>query len=239
MASGAYVALSGLRARMEQLDRIAADLSNVDTAGYKAERVTTAEADRAEFGNVLQSAIDVAASPGHLDFRNGVLTTSGRDLDMALDGKGFFAVQTPNGERYTRSGQFTRSSDGTLQTLDGFAVLGESGPIRLPAGEVSVEPDGTVHVDKTVVGKLKVVDFSDYGTLQREQGTRFRSTAAPIAPAKDVAVRGGALENSNVSMVERIAQLTEVARSFEGLQKGFGVLMNDVYGRAISELGRR
>jgi flagellar basal-body rod protein FlgF len=239
MASGAYAALSGLRARVEQLDRLAADIANAGTAGYKSERVTTAVATRAEFANVLQSAIDVAAAPGHLDFRNGVLAMTGRDLDMALDGRGFFTIQTPEGVRYTRAGQFTRNAEGVLTTMDGFPVLGEGGPIRLADGEVTVEPQGTVHSDRAIVGRLKIVDFADPGALEREGGTRFRTAQTPLPMPAGTSVRGGALEQSNVSMTERIAQLTEVARSFEGLQRGLSLLMNDVYGRAISELGRR
>lgn len=239
MASGAYVALSGLRTRMDQLDRIAADLANVDTAGYKAERSTTAVAERAEFANVLRSAIDVAAAPGHVDFRDGTLTPSGRDLDMAIDGRGFFTVQTPAGPRYTRSGQFTRSPDGTLETLDGLPVMGDAGPIKLPDGPITIEPNGTIHANGVAAGKVRLVDFADYGALEREAGTRFRTAATPLDVPKETTVRGGVLEQSNVSMVERIAQLTEVQRSFEGLQRGLTMLMNDVYGRAISELGKR
>lgn len=239
MASGAYVALSGLRARVEQLDRLAADIANVGTAGYKSDRVTNAVAARAEFANVLQSAVDVAAAPGHVDFRSGVLLNTGQELDMALDGKGFFVVDTPGGPRYTRAGQFTRDAGGTLRTQDGFAVMGQDGPLTLGKGAVTVQPDGTVHVDELVVGKLRVVDFSDYSVLQRESATRFKATVAPENVPVGTLVRGGAVEQSNVSMVDRVAQLTEVARGFEGLQRGFTVLMNDVYGRAITELGRR
>lgn len=239
MASGAYVALSGLRARSDQLDRLAVDIANVGTAGYKSDRVTSAVATRAEFANVLQSAVDVAAAPGHIDFRSGVLLPTGKELDMALDGKGFFVVDTPGGPRYTRAGQFTRDPGGTLRTVDGFAVMGENGPITLGNGKITVQPDGTIHSDELVVGKLKIVDFSDYGSLQREASTRFKSAVAPSLQPTNTVVRGGAAEQSNVSVVERIAHLTEVARGFEGLQRGLTVLMNDVYGRAITELGRR
>jgi flagellar basal body rod protein FlgG len=109
------------------------------------------------------------------------------------------------------------------------------------AGRVSFESDGTIRaVDGTVAGKLKIVDFGDYVGLRREDGARFRPEAGNTAtPTTATTVRGGSLEGSNVTMAERMVQLTEVSRAFEGLQRGVSTLMNDIDGRAISELGRR
>jgi flagellar basal-body rod protein FlgF len=240
MAGGAYTALSGLRARVEQLDRLASDIANAGTAGYKAERATTVSAERPDFGRALQSAIDVAPGPGRYDFRGGSVVATGRELDVALDGPGFFAIDTPAGPRYTRNGQFDRRADGTLVTSDGFEVLGERGAIRVGTGPVRIDQDGTVHAAGTVAGRLRIVDFDDYTGFAREEGGRFRAAPGRTPVEKPQAmVRAGALEQSNVSMVERMAQLTEVGRGFEALQRGLSVLMNDVDGRAINELGRR
>lgn len=243
MAGGSYAALSGLRTRLEQLDRISADIANANTAGYKTERVATAESRRPDFGQVLQTAIDVSAAPGMIDFRNGSIENTGRDLDVAIEGKGFFVVDTPNGPRYTRNGQFARRSDGTLITADGLEVQGDKGKIVIPAtGRVSIESDGTIRDSAgAAAGKLRIVDFGDYVGLRREDGARFRPEAANVTPTDATAstVRGGSLEGSNVTMAERMVQLTEVSRAFEALQRGVTTLMNDVDGRAISELGRR
>ncbi len=240
MAGGAYVALSGLRTRMEQLDRVAADLANAGTAGYKSEKVTTVSAERPTFNRALQSAVDVVAGPGRLDFRNGQITPTGRELDVALEGRGFFEVQTEAGVRFTRNGQFQRRSDGVLVTADGNAVMGENGPITLGTGQISVQSDGTIRTGNAVSGKLKVVEFSDPSKLRREAAGRFRyeGVAAPTRPA-GTTMQGAALEQSNVSVVERMVQLTEVGRSFEALQRGVTMLMNDIDGRAITELGKR
>ena len=240
MAGGAYVALSGLRARADHLDRLASDIANAGTSGYKAERGTTSAAERPAFDRMLQSAIDVAPGPERYDFRNGSIASTGRELDAALEGPGFFVVQTDAGPRYTRNGHFERAADGTLVTEDGLAVLGEKGPISLGTGALKIDEDGTIRSGATVSGKLQVVTFADDTALGREGNSRFRATdAATAAPAKGTAVRGGALEKSNVSMVERIAELTEVTRTFEALQKGVSMLMNDIDGRAITELGKR
>jgi flagellar basal body rod protein FlgG len=240
MAGGTFTALSGLRTRIEQLDRVATDLANINTSGYKSERVTSVTAERPDFSAALQTAVDVAAGPGQYDLRNGELVPTGRELDAALEGQGFFVVETPGGPRYTRNGQFDRRSDGTLVTSDGLPVLGDDGPITLGQGAISIQPDGAVRTGSTIVGKLKVVDVPDKNGLRREDHGRFRyvGSGAP-ADAAQVTVRGGALEQANVSAMERMAQLTEVKRSFEGLQRGLTILFNDLDLRAITELGRR
>jgi flagellar basal body rod protein FlgG len=239
MAGGAYAALSGLRARVEQLDRLASDLANAGTSGYKSERTTTVAAERPTFRAVLDSAVDVAAGPGRIDFAPGTLHPTGRDLDFSLDGPGFFVVETPAGPRYTRNGQFARRPDGSLTTMDDLPVLGESGPIVLAPGAVSVDSDGTIRAGNVVAGKLQLADFADYTTLVREGAGRFRPTVAQAVIPSTATVRSASLEQSNVSVADRMVQLTELARGFEALQRGITILMNEVDGRAISELGRR
>jgi flagellar basal body rod protein FlgG len=235
--------LSGLQARSAQLERLAADLANVGTAGYKAERGTTAAAERDDaFARALRSAVDVADGPRALDLRNGAIATTGRDLDFAIDGKGFFAIETTEGVRYTRNGHFTRRADGVLATEEGFAVLGETGPLALPndGGAVTIGNDGQILVGETPIGRPRIVDFESYDQLGRQDGAIFRSgsTVAPVTRA-DARLVTGALEQSNVGLVERMAQMTEVTRTFEALQRGVTILMNDLDGRAINDLGRR
>lgn len=243
MSSGAYVALSGMRARAEQLDRLASDLANVGTSGYKAERSTTSAAEREldRFNGLLQSAIDVAGGPRAVDFRPGAIQSTGRELDFAIEGRGFFSIDTPDGVRYTRNGHFTRRADGMLTTAEGHPVLGEKGPLQLPAagGAVTIAEDGQIRVGGTAVGKPKIVDFADYNSLAREENAAFRGAAAAETPAAGATLMSGVLEGSNVSVVERMAQLAEVSRAFEALQRGVTIMMNDLDGRAITELGRR
>ncbi|HEY2904415.1 MAG TPA: flagellar hook-basal body complex protein, partial [Vicinamibacterales bacterium] len=114
MAGGYYTALSGMRTRMDALDRLAADIANASTAGYKTERAGTTQADRPSFGTVLQSAVDVANGEARTDLRPGALAPTGRPLDVAIHGSGFFVVQTPQGERYTRNGHLVRGANGSL-----------------------------------------------------------------------------------------------------------------------------
>lgn len=240
MAGGHYVALSGMRTRLDELDRLSADIANANTSGYKTERTTDAQADRPQFAAVLKTAIDVTPGGRKLNVANGPINTTGRDLDCAIEGNGFFVVQTAAGTRYTRNGRFSVSADGTLVTEDGSEVVGANGAIKLAknGGDIRVEADGTIKTGETVAGKLSVVQFTDPTQLMRESGAIFRSEAA-ATPVANASVKGGALEESNVSVVERVAELTTVKRSFEALQKALTMMMNDIDGRAVDQLGRR
>lgn len=241
MAGGYYIALSGMRARMDELDRLASDIANVNTAGFRAERSTTSQSDRGGFGVALQAAIDVGQGPTRIDARAGAIAGTGRDLDVAVDGPGMFVIDTPGGPRYTRDGRFVRRPDGVLATANGMAVQSDSGaPITLGAGgPVKVDPDGTVRSNGASVGRLNLVEFKDPGALIREGPDHFNSGAQVPSPAVDSSVRPGSLEQSNVSIVDRLSTLTSVSRSFEAMQKALSLLANDVDLRAITELGRR
>ncbi|HEV8210289.1 MAG TPA: flagellar hook basal-body protein [Vicinamibacterales bacterium] len=239
MPGAQYIALSGMRTRLDELDRLANDIANVGTAGYKSERGSNLTADRPAFTDVLQSAIDVTAGGRRLDVRSGAIDPTGRDLDIAIEGDGFFTVQTAAGVRYTRNGHFSRSAEGFLTTPDGSKVLGTNGPLQLGSGKTRVDEDGTVMSGDAAAGRLAIVRFADAGSLVRESGSILRADGLPPTPASQATVRVGSLEQSNVSVVERVAELTNATRSFEALQKSVSILMNDVEVRAIEVLGRR
>jgi flagellar basal body rod protein FlgG len=195
--------------------------------------------ERDEFDAALESAVDVVSSGTKVDFSSGTIATTGRDLDVAIDGRGFFEIETERGLRYTRNGSFHRRADGVLTTAEGQPVMGEGGPITIGAGAVSVSPDGTIKSGNAIVGRLRVVEFGSEKDLIRESGSRFRALTGAEPTEVETKVIGGALEQSNVSIVDRMAALTELSRGFEALQRGVSVLMNDLDSRIISELGRK
>lgn len=239
MPGGIYSALSGMQVRMQDLDRVASDLANVGTSGYKSERAATSAAERIRFARALDAAIDVTGGERKVDLRPGIIANTGRDLDAAIEGTGFFVIQTPEGIRYTRDGAFTRRGDGILTTRDGNPVLGEDGEIRIGGGTIKIEENGAIRVGDAVAGRLKVVNFDAPQDIERESGARFRAAPNATPGAASARVVGGSLEAANVSVVDRMAALTEITRAFEGLQRGISVLSNDIDGRAITELGRR
>jgi flagellar basal body rod protein FlgG len=227
-----------MRARLGELDRIASDLANVSTAGYKSERIGVSSAERKEFAPMLDAAVDAVVGSTKVDFTPGVMKTTGTDLDVAIEGRGFFAIETAAGVRYTRSGSFSRRADGLLVTAQGETVLGEGGEITLGRGGDTVEGNGTVRSGGQVVGQLQLADFAE-GDLIRESGARFRPVMGAEAQPFEGTLVAGALEQSNVSVVDRMTALTEVTRGFEMMQRGVSVLMNDLDSRAIAELGKR
>src|SRR6185436_13106772 len=107
---------SGMRTRQDALDRLASDIANGSTAGYKTQRSGTTEAERPSFGAALQAAVDVTNGEARIDLRPGAQASTSRALDVAIEGQGFFVVDTDHGIRYTRNGQFLRRSDGVLTT---------------------------------------------------------------------------------------------------------------------------
>jgi len=241
VSGGYYVALSGMRSRLDQLDRLSEDLANSSTVGFKGEKTAKSHAPRPAFSDALETAIDVTTGRRNLDMQRGNVLPTGRPLDLALQGENFLAVQTERGIRYTRNGQLARAVDGRLLTSDGAAVMGEDGPIKVEKGDIKIGDDGSVRVGNEIKGKLSVVSFSDPRLLKREGGALLSAPEgmAPIEAEGENVVAPGAIEESNVSVVERMGELTDLARSFEAMQKALAVLMNDVDGRAIDSLGRR
>jgi flagellar basal-body rod protein FlgF len=251
MADGIYTALTGAIAQQQTLDVIANNVANVNTTGFRA--------DRAAFSEFLagaqrdQTAVSALGQPGarvdrfvHIDavthdHSDGALKLTGNPLDMALSGDGFFAVQTPQGERLTRAGSFMMRGDGTLSTVDGHDVLGDNNQvIHLPSNkDVKVAADGTIEADGQFVGKLKLVRAQDQKTLEKESETLFKTTpGALLEHAANVSVTQGHIEGSNVNAIAGLNELITVNRSFEALQKVIDTFqkMDD---RTARELGSR
>jgi flagellar basal-body rod protein FlgF len=241
MSGSQYIALSGLRARADELDRIATDIANIGTAGYRGERQGRVSAERPQFEATLESAIDTTLGETRLDAREGAIAPTGRPLDLAIDGKGFFVIETSAGDRFTRNGHFTLDNERRLVTEDGQVVKGVDGPIVLGTreGELNVDADGSVWNGVTKAGQLAVVEFADPSKMTREQGTLLGAGGQAPGAASAAVVQSGALEQSNVTVADRLAAMTSVSRGFEALQKAISMLMNDVDGRAIDQLGRR
>ncbi|MCE9578759.1 MAG: flagellar biosynthesis protein FlgF, partial [Deltaproteobacteria bacterium] len=170
------------------------------------------------------------------DQTNGALTQTGNPLDVAIDGDGYLAVDTPRGTRYTRDGALQLGPDGHLVTAGGLTVRGEGGPIVIPPGtaQIAVEPDGTVHADEAVVGKLELVHL-DPKTETRDGDQLVASRTGPIAGPPPRLV-SGVLEGSNVNVVRGVVDLVKVSRSYESLLKiiqGY----HDIESRAAREIG--
>ena len=232
------IAASGLRSRMESLDLLANNVANTSTNGYKSDR---------EFYSlyIAPQANTDATMPlierPWTDFSQGTLRATGNPLDLAIAGKGFFAVNAPSGTLYTRNGSFRLSAQGALVTSDGYAVRGAGGaPLRLnPAGRMEIGADGTVRQDGNVIGQLEIADFTSSAGLTKQGNNYFRAAqpGAQRGAPPDIMIRQGHVEDSNSGGAEGAVRLLSVMRQFEILQKAvsLGAEMNQ---RAIQEVAR-
>ena len=221
---------------------VANNLANVNTPGFKTQRAFTtvlrksmgAEAARAatpealaEGGGVSGPAAPKPQGEGaekvtsiYTSFEQGRIEYTHRSLDLAIDGEGFFVVDTPFGERFTRSGSFTLTEAGLLATYGGNLVMGEGGPIAIQGGGIEVTPDARVVVDGEEVDKLKIVTFSAPGNLARS-GNTFASTTEPYNEVdfSRTQVIQGALERSNVNPIDEMVEMIALHRGFEADQQ--------------------
>src|SRR5690606_12854265 len=150
------------------------------------------------------------------DMTAGTLRATGNPLDMALEGDGFFTVETPAGARYTRDGRFTLDGEGWLVTLEGHRVLGEAGPIQTQGTDVHVTERGVLWVDGAPVAVLAVVDFPDPQGLTREGGSLWAASEWSGEPVPAAArVHGGYLEEANVNVVMTMVELIAAHRAYE------------------------
>lgn len=218
-----YVAASGARQVMEAQAVNANNLANATTTGFQAD--LAAARAHVQQGPVYPSRVYAESQPGGTDFSKGAIQPTGRDLDVAVDGQGWIAVQAPDGsEAYTRAGNLRISPTGMLETGAGYPVMGEGGPMLLPdAQKVEIAPDGTVSMlpvgqDATtlaVVGRIKTVN-PDPTELQKDENGLLRLRNGGQAPASsEVKLVNGALENSNVNMVDAMTTMIGLSRQFE------------------------
>ena len=233
----------GMRARLESLDMLANNIANSSTTGYKVDRefysvYADAEA-RAGIDGAVDSVLPLVEKPW-TDFTQGTLSPTGRPLDVALSGKGFFGVTGPSGALYTRAGNFQLTSTGAVTTQDGYPVrLTDGAALKIaPTQPFEVSDNGTVTQGGEALGQLEIVNLPDEG-VAKHGASFFRMLDPKARPAqsRDAEVHQGKLEGSNVSTPETAVRLISVMRQFETLQKaaGIGAEMNR---RAIEEVAR-
>jgi flagellar basal-body rod protein FlgF len=241
--SGYYAAFSGWLARSQALDVAAGNLANAGTAGYRAERdyFRSAILGPDALDSQLNTTVNAFGVLGgsRLDLGQGALTPTGNPLDLSIEGDGFFAIQTKQGVRYTRDGQFERAQDGTLTTQAGEPVLGaRDQPVRLPAGEIVVGVDGAVSVNGALAGKIAVYGFADGVQLTAEGGNRYAPPDGAQPAAAAGAIHQGALESSNQDVIGGSLQLVLMQRQAEMMEKAVAMFSNDLDKTASEDLPR-
>lgn len=218
--------MQALRYWERRQEAVSHNLANVSTPGFKGERV---------FARLLDDARMVPQ--GQTDFRAGALSPTGRPLDVALEGQGFLVVETPAGERYIRGGSLQIDSAGVLVDEGGNPVMGESGTILLPPGEVEFTSRGDVTVDGEPVARLRMEGLPEGVVLTREAGRHFVPDQDRVRVEEgEVRIHQGHLEDSNVDPVGALVEMIEIQRAYSAIQRSAQVL-DSVMGTVANDLG--
>lgn len=226
--------------RVVKQETVANNLANINTPGYKRESVFLRQLDSAQAR--LSKTESEWQTPMiddiYTDYSRGALEYTGDNLDLAIDGDGFFVVQTPDGELYTRNGNFHLDALGNLMSSDGMPVLSDQGPVQAPEGQLTIGVDGTIIVDGEEYGQLRVVDF--------EKPYRLEKVAAGVyKPAEDANqieleytyIRQGYLEKSNVDIMREMVDMIASYRNYESDQRAISIL-DETLGKAVNEVGK-
>jgi flagellar basal-body rod protein FlgF len=261
MLKGLYASASGMLSGMNRQTVLSHNISNIETPGFKQVLLTMEDWKKTSVSSVVDPSTELpyvgsfypAANSQTLnylgelglgvynpasttDFSQGALETTSEPLDMAIQGDGFFCVETPNGNRYTRDGRFQLDANGNLVTVDGYYVLDKSGSrISLTSSDVSVTTDGTLYVDGKAGAQLGVFSFADPNTDLTREENMFVAVGTPLTG--DNKVYNNVLESSNVDMTQTASQMLTIARAYESSQK-MVTQLDTVLSKTISSLGQ-
>lgn len=252
MIRGIYTAGAGMLAESVRTDVTANNMANATTAGFKKEIAVNKD-----FASLLVQRInDGGNNPAIGTMGSGALVDeivtshatgnykfTGNSLDLALEGPGFFVIETPAGNRYTRNGTFSRSVQGELVNQDGLRVLGQNGPIQLTgttgaAGRVDIAPDGRVFVDDVEADTLRIVEFGDLKKLAKQGNTLFQTPdgTQPVN-AERSQIRQGYQEMSNVNIVSEMVNLIAGYRAYEVNSKAVQT-HDQLLDKAVNQVGQ-
>jgi flagellar basal-body rod protein FlgF/flagellar basal-body rod protein FlgG len=243
MDSGYYAAASGLKSQSNALEIVANNIANVSTAGYRGQLPSFASLLVQTAGPQMNSWERLsnqfaALSAARLDLAEGNLEPTGNPMDFALEGPGFFAVQTRAGTLYTRNGSFRLSATRQLVSAGGDPVLGVAGPITIPAGDLAISSDGTISVNGAVVGRLAIAEFNPEAKLSPAGSSYYSAPAQTARTPVASAVRQGMIESSNVSPVAALVSLISAQRQSEMMERALGAFYSDFNRIAADDLPR-
>ncbi len=279
MIPGLYTGASGMKAQLHRMNALSNNLSNVDVTGYKRDisvskafpqmllrrtndngvyKFPFGSADMAPVVGTMGTGVEYNES--YTVFRQGELQQSNNPFDLALDGEGFFSIETPNGERYTRNGSFHLSKEGVLVTKEGLPVKGENGIIKIKKNNFVVDKQGNVYQNATfsgdpqrlvsmeenewenleLVDRLKVVEFDRPRFLKKQGSSMWKTTnqtGEPFSAAlgSETKVEQGFLENSNVNPVTEMVKMIEVNRAYEANQRTIKT-QDELAGRLVNDV---
>ncbi|MCX5813488.1 MAG: flagellar hook-basal body protein [Proteobacteria bacterium] len=223
MLKGIFSTLSGKFLTERRMEIVSNNIANALTPGYKTSRpVFNVEKSEGALGNsneIQNTYINVLDS--YIHFSDAPLVESGNKLDIGIEGDGFFVVSTKDGQMYTRNGQFAINKEKKLVTLDGMAVIGQSGEISMEGTDIKIEGDGSIFIDKRFVDKLKIAGFKEKKDLRNYGNSLFiNSNKNNIETTPEAyTVKQGFYETSNVNVMQEMIEMMSTLRAYESYSK--------------------
>lgn len=240
MSIGIISAVCGVKACEKRMEIAANNIANCSSAGFKESGINfssvLSRAERGSTGTPLSPFIKEGNA--FTNFTQGTLDMTGNSLDLAIEGDGFFVVNTPDGERLTRNGRFQVNAEGALCTSEGFPVASASGEIKIGDGQASIGADGTVSVNGEERGKIRLVSIDDPQKLERCGNGLFQVGGnVEIKEGTSGRIVQGAYETSNVNLVKGLVELIQIARSTEAYQKSI-MIYGKIGEKMTSDVGK-
>ncbi|MCX5815064.1 MAG: flagellar hook-basal body protein [Proteobacteria bacterium] len=240
MLKGIYRTLAGKYVTERRMEMVTNNIANALTPGYKSSRplLNTSRDETAQRNDNPAAAAHINALDSYINFADAPLIETGNRLDLGIEGDGFFVVSVNGQNMYTINGQFTLNSEKKLVTLDGYSVMGDGGEITLDGKDVKIESDGTIYVDKSLTGKIKVVSFEEKKGLKNYGRSLFVNTNPNNAEAipEKYSVKQGYYEASNVDVMREMIEMMSTLRTYESYSK-VDQFFSDMIGKLIN-IGR-
>ena len=248
---GLYNAAGAMLVNQFHLENISHNLANLHTPGYKRSEVVPStfpeillyrqekmagREGKVRLQPVGRAALNVAVEETPPVFLDGSLLQTGEQFDLALQGRGFFVLQTPEGLGYSREGRFQLNAEGVLVNAAGYPVLGENGPLTLQDSAVRIDRDGNGFRGEERAGRLQLSDFAPEALFWKEGYNLFRATADAAPRRAEAVVWQGCLEESNTDLMRQMTTMLKVRRSYEAAQK-ISQVYDRLLSRAANELG--
>jgi flagellar basal-body rod protein FlgF len=250
MINGMLEASRGCLKEEIRMDIISNNLANSTGIGFKKDRVSFQQyLNQTETAAPQQITEEGLERDPYLinidvDMSEGDIQTTGNELDLAITGDGFFKIDTPDGVRYTRKGNFTLDSEGNLVTQDGYSVMGKGGTINIPRSDtgndvIVISDKGEISYDETIVGQLDIVNFEDSSALVKSERNLFRNDSdnPEVEISADTTVKQGYIELSNVNVAEEMVNMIHSMRAFESYQRAIKAI-DELNDKAINQVGR-
>ena len=252
MIRGLYTAATGMNVQSKKMDVISNDLANVNTTGYKKDTmvITSFQETLMKRINDMQNnmpndeqigtmSLGAKVAEVYTHFTQGSVISTGESADVAIQGDGFFVVNTPNGQAYTRDGNFSINQNGDLVTKEGYSVMGQNGAISfgedflIEGGKINIKENGDVYLDQTYIDTLDMANFADTRALTKMNDNLY-SCNAPRTAFTGSLIQGF-LETSNVNSVTAMVDMITVSRAYETNQKMVQV-HDTLLGKAVNEI---